>query len=170
MFSLIPTPYKIMIAVTLLVGSYTTGYVKGKNTAKEIIEKFKLEYEQTILEIQKNQIKVDTKVVTRYKDRVVYVEKNNEQTQDLIKNIGGDVILSNGWVYSHDSSARGNVPDSTQGTDGTPSGVKANEALGVVADNYTQYEKVRKQLIELQDWVTETQKNVEASNKNKGKK
>ena len=169
MFSLIPTPYKIMIAVTLLVGSYTTGYVKGKNTAKEIIEKFKLEYEQTILEIQKNQIKVDTKVVTRYKDRVVYVEKNNEQTQDLIKNIGGDVILSNGWVYSHDSSARGNVPDSTQGTDGTPSGVKANEALGVVADNYTQYEKVRKQLIELQDWVTETQKNVEASNKNKGK-
>ena len=169
MFSLIPTPYKIMIAVTLLVGSYTTGYVKGKNTAKEIIEKFKLEYEQTILEIQKNQIKVDTKVVTRYKDRVVYVEKNNEQTQDLIKNIGGDVVLSNGWVYSHDSSARGNVPDSTQGTDGTPSGVKANEALGVVADNYTQYEKVRKQLIELQDWVTETQKNVEASNKNKGK-
>ena len=169
MFSLIPTPYKIMIAVALLVGSYTTGYVKGKNTAKEIIEKFKLEYEQTILEIQKNQIKVDTKVVTRYKDRVVYVEKNNEQTQDLIKNIGGDVILSNGWVYSHDSSARGNVPDSTQGTDGTPSGVKANEALGVVADNYTQYEKVRKQLIELQDWVTETQKNVEASNKNKGK-
>lgn len=170
MFSLIPTPYKIMAAAAILVASYTTGYVKGKNTAKEIIEKFKLEYEQTILEIQKNQIKVDTKVVTRYKDRVVYVEKNNEQTQDLIKNIGGDVVLSNGWVYSHDSSARGNVPDSTQGTDGTPSGVKANEALGVIADNYTQYEKVRKQLIELQDWVTETQKNVEASNKNKGKK
>lgn len=170
MFSLIPTPYKILAAVGILVASYTTGYVKGKNTAKEIIEKFKLEYEQTILEIQKNQIKVDTKVVTRYKDRVVYVEKNNEQTQDLIKNIGGDVVLSNGWVYSHDSSARGNVPDSTQGTDGTPSGVKANEALGVIADNYTQYEKVRKQLIELQDWVTETQKNVEAANKNKGKK
>jgi len=169
MFSLIPTPYKILAAVGIVVASYTTGYVKGKNTAKEIIAKFKMEYEQTILEIQKNQIKVDTKIVTQYRDRVVYLEKKNEQTQQVIQNIGGDVDLSNGWVHSHDASARGDVPDSTQGIDGTPSGVKANQALGVVADNYTEYAKISKQLIALQDWVTETQKNVEAANKNKGK-
>ena len=169
MFSLIPTPYKILAVMGILVAYYATGYVKGKNTAKEIIAKFKMEYEQVILEIEKNQIKVDTKVVTQYRERVVYVEKNNEKTQQVIQNIGGDVDLSNGWVHTHDASARGDVPDSTQGTDGASSGVKANQALGTIADNYTEYSKISKQLVALQDWVTETQKNVETANKNKGK-
>ena len=34
MFSLIPTPYKILAVMGILVASYATGYVKGKNTAK----------------------------------------------------------------------------------------------------------------------------------------
>ena len=73
--------------------------------------------------------------------------------------------LSNGWVYLHDVSAKGSDADSTRAADEAASGIRDNQALAVVVTNYSRCRENSEQLRSLQEWVVESQKEVDKTNK-----
>jgi hypothetical protein len=60
-------------------------------------------------------------------------------------------------LHAHNASASGRDADTTRSSDGTPSGVKDNQALGVVIQNYSICQQNAEQLRSLQEWISRTQ-------------
>jgi hypothetical protein len=111
MFNLIPLPYRILgavlIVVTLIGGSVWYGYNKAENKYIAKIASYEAEKEllQTRLDAALADVKVE--VVTKYIDVVKTVKEKEYVYRDKIVTVPSKCYLSNGWVYLHDSVARG---------------------------------------------------------------
>lgn len=179
--NLIPPQYRLaayIVAAVLIVGAlfgggYKTGHTFATNHYTAIIAD--MEKKAAQLEADKAKLQVDLaneianvkeRIVTKYVDRIKVIKEKEYVYRDKATNVVPDrVELSNGWVSLHDAAATGN--DNATGTaysDGSGSGVKANQALAVVTDNYSACRANAEQLTALQEYVREVQKVVDKAN------
>lgn len=178
---LIPPQYKILAYVIILVlvvgllfgGGYKTGHTFAKNHYVAIISE--MEKNAAQLEAEKAKLQLDLaaeianvkeRIVTKYVDRVRVIKEKEYVYRDKATNVVPDrVELSNGWVSVHDAAAIGSEDaDDARAADATPSGVKANQALAVITDNYSACRANAEQLTALQEYVREVQKVVDKAN------
>lgn len=171
MFSMIPFPYKLLASIALLIGVFFYGYTKGSAYAEAELQRFKAKHNEQIAELEKKNSQISTQVVTQYVDRVNTIKEKEYVYLDRAKNdVPRQHIMSNGWVYTHDSSASANDADSTRASDASPSGVADNQALLTIISNYSTCQQTREQLISLQKWITDNKAAIDEVNAKKGKK
>lgn len=163
-----------LILSIIVAGAIWYTYNAGQSAAEAVCEAEKAEYILQKKELQEKidqqQRELNEKVTVEYVDRIITQKEIQYVTKEVAVNTVPDrVELSNGWVSTHDASARGHLPDAARSADASPSGVKANQALGVVVDNYGTCQQIRTQLITLQDWILETDEQVEEANREASK-
>ena len=161
----IPLPYQIAAVVFLVAAAFSGGYIKGSARAEAEIARAAGEAQAQIAELQTHQATTNTQIVTKYVDRVrtVLVEKN--QNAQLIANLPTSSIkLPNRWVYLHDVAATGGNADTSRAVDAATSTFTDNDALRAVSDNYSSCRQNASQLEALQQWIRDSQKNVEEVN------
>jgi len=174
--TLIPPQYKLLAYLLIVVaifgaGSWT-GYKVTANHYTAVIATMKLEAEQLKTKQAELQAALATeianvkeRIVTVYVDKIKIVKEKEYVYRDQATNVvPSQYELSNGWVSLHDSSARGVDADATSSADGTPSGVKDNQALATVVENYGSCQANAEQLTSLQQYVREAKKAVDAAN------
>jgi hypothetical protein len=172
MLGMIPLPYRILAAVLIVIGAFVFGYMKGMRVGEDKIKLFQAEakakYEklQHDLEVAKNT--VNTKIVTEYVDKIIYITKWRTKNVEIIKEVPSNCELSSGWVHVHDASASGTDADRTSAADGTSSGIKDTEALETVVDNYGACAANTEKLKSWQKWYTEQQTVVGKINRDNG--
>ena len=171
-FSLIPTKYKwiggIVLAISLIGGAYSYGYHKGYMRADAVIADYEKKKALLANEISEIQVQIHDRIITKYVDRYIKIKQTGDNNAKVAKdNVPDHGFVSFGWVYTHDAAARGDQADATSAANETSSGVEANNALATIAENYAICRATREQLIELQDWVSETVDNLNNNGKSK---
>lgn len=180
--NLVPPQYRLaayIVAAVLLVGvlfggGYKTGYAFAENHYTAIISdmeaaaaKLEAEKAKLQLDLEKEIANVKERIVTKYVDRIKVIKEKEYVYRDKAENVvPSQHDLSNGWVRLHDDAARSgdtNANDSGY-ADGSPSGVKDNQALAVVTENYAACHANAAQLTALQEYVREVQKVVDKAN------
>ena len=157
MFSIIPLPYKIAAIVFIIISAFGFGYVKGNARAEAEIATFAAEQNAKVAELERKNAEISNTVVTKYVDKVRVVKQREVVYVNTAKDlVPGQFDLSNGWLFLHDSSVKGFDADSTRASDATTSGIKDNQALGVVIENYSTCHQNAEQLTQLQDWIRKT--------------
>lgn len=172
--SLIPLPYKIGAAVVMLIiilgSTFAYGYNKAEN--KYIAKIAKLESDaqgiKSRLELALADVKIET--VIKYVDRIQVIKEK----EYVYRNIAATVVpskctVSTGWVYLHDTSARGDDADTTRSSDGTSTEIKDTDALGIITENYGICHRNAEKLTALQEWIRKAQVEVAAANEAKNK-
>jgi hypothetical protein len=186
--NLIPPQYK-MLAYIIIIGvvlaaaagvGAKTAHTFTKNHYVAIITKMEAEEAklraanaELTVKLQAEIANIKERVITKYVDRVKIVKEKEYVYRDQATTVVPDrTELSNGWVYLHDAAASGTDAESTRSADATPSGVAANQALAVVAENYATCQANAEQLTSLQEYVREVEKVVTEANEilNKDKK
>lgn len=170
MLSLIPLPYRILIALALAAGLFGSGYYAATKSKNEEIAaaaaEFQLKEQALQLAVAEAEGQIKEVIVTEYVDRIKIVkEKEYVYREQAETSVPATCELPAGWVYLHDAAATSGVADPTRSSDATPSGVKDNQALGVVAENYSICRQNAEQLISLQKYVTELEKAIEDVNR-----
>lgn len=169
-FKLLPIGTKIGIAIAILGllaaaigGTYYVAYNKGLNVSKLEIAEYKKESEKLRADLSKADGKTTVKVVTEYKDRVHYIDRVVTQTKTVIRDsVPQQFKFSKGWVYAYNQSVRGLPLDPTLASDATPASVSDVEALAdTIAPNNGICLANKEQLISLQKWIREVEKNRE---------
>jgi hypothetical protein len=172
MFNLIPLPYRILAVILIALSLFGFGYYKGLQVSKERIALFeakaRLEYEQLRNAYEKAKNDVNTKIVTEYVDRIIYVTKWRTKNVEIVKEVPSNCELSAGWVHVHDSSAEGRDADRTAAADGTSSEIKDTEALETVIDNYGICAANAEKVKAWQKWYTDQQVAVGKINRDNG--
>ena len=156
---------KFPMAVLFIGIGYAVGYHNGFKAETAELFRFQAEAQTKYHALEIKQKEVDTKIVTEYVDKINTVTKWRTNNVEITKVVPDTSFLSNGWVYVHDSSVRGNDANSTEAANDSSSGIKANEALAIVTDNYGICEENAVRLSSLQEWILEQQKQIQESNK-----
>lgn len=161
----IPLPYQIAAVAFLIAGAFGGGYIKGSARADAEIARAAAEAQAQIVELQTQQATTNTQIVTKYVDRVRTVLVENNRNAQLIANLPSSSIkLANRWVYLHDVAATGGNADTTRAVDAAASPFTDSDALRTISDNYSACRQNAQQLEALQQWIRDTQKNVEEVN------
>lgn len=92
---------------------------------------------------QTAQIQYRTREVIRYVPQII--------TPEIVDHYP----LPDGFVRVHDAAVRSETPAASGESDGAPSGIGADQALGVIVGNVGQCYEWRAQLVGLQNWITE---------------
>jgi hypothetical protein len=169
------TPYKLLIGSVVgllaLIGAFFYGLHYGKLESKVAISEFGKTAATQQTRYEKNFSEAKTVTVTKYVDRwhtikeIQYV--NVESTKDLVPS---QFDLSNGWVSTHNSAAAATKVDPAAAADTTPSGIRDNQALTTVVDNYTKYHTCAAQLNGVLDLIEEHNRIIDDINSKKDKK
>ena len=171
MLSMIPLPYKLMAAAALVVGVFIFGYMKGSAYAEAELARFSAEKSKQVAELEKKNTEISNKVVTEFVDRTNTIREKEYVYRDIAtKAIPAQHDMSNGWVYAHDASATSGDADPARASDASPSGIKDNEALLTIFNNYSRCLQNSQQLIGLQQWLVENKAAVDAMAEEKKKK
>lgn len=164
----IPLPYRILGAVVIISavigGSVWYGYNKAENKYIAKIATYKSEAELLQTKLDAAVAKVEVKVVTKYVDRVKTVKEKEYVYRDKIITVPSKCELSSGWVYLHDASATGSDADPTRVADEAASGIRDTEALDTIVGNYSIAQQNAEQLKALQEWIRESQAEIERLN------
>lgn len=165
MLSMIPFPYKLLAGLALIAGVFFYGYMKGSAYAEAELARFSAKANAKIVELEKKNAEISNNVVTEYIDRVNVIREKEYVYRDLGKNnVPGQYNLSNGWVYTHDTSASAGDADPARASDATSSGIKDNTALLTIISNYASCMQTREQLISLQQWINDSKRAAEEVN------
>lgn len=174
--NLIPPQYKIFAYAGILFVLVTAAFWKGYGCAADNyqvkIDKLVLERDTYVSQKQDLATQLELAlanvkevIVTKYVDRVKVIKEKEYVYRDQAVNVvPSNCELSNGWVWLHDASARGEPSDATRSADATPSAIKDTEALAVVTENYSNANANAEQLKSLQEWVNEARRIVEEAN------
>lgn len=158
----IPLPYKLLAGAALLVGVFYYGYTKGSVQAEAELARFSAEKSAQIAELEKKNSEVSTKVVTEYVDRVNTIREKEYVYRDIAQDyVPAQYDLSNGWVYTHDTSASANNADTARASDASSSGIKDNQALLTIISNYAICQSNAEQLRQLQQWIIQNKAAVD---------
>jgi len=176
LLNFIPPQYKMLAygiaAVLVFSAGMWKGYSWAANKYQAKIVVMEVEREQFVMQKQElaNRLLVSLDavkevIVTKYVDRVkVIKEKEYVYNKQAINNVPNQFELSNGWVYLHDSSARGDPADPARSSDATPSGVADNQALAIIVSNNSAALQNAEQLRAVLEIVRETNRVVEEAN------
>lgn len=164
MLSMIPLPYKLLAGAALLAGVFFYGYTKGSAYAEAELARFGQKNAELAVELEKKNTEISTQVVTEYVDRVNTIREKEYVYRDIAQTVvPNQCTMSNGWVYTHDASARADDADPARASDAAASGVEDNTALLTIISNHATYQAVAEQLRQLQRWVTENREAVESA-------
>lgn len=170
MFGMIPLPYKLLAGAALLFGVFVFGYMKGSAYAEAELQRFAAKSQAQVAEMEKKNAEISNKVVTEYVDRVNTIKEKEYVYLDRAKNnVPAQSVMSNGWVFTHDASATGSDADATFSSDASPSGIKDNEALFTIINNYNRCMQNSQQLISLQQWINDNKQSIDQLNKKEKK-
>ena len=146
--------WKYIIAIVLFVAVIGGSYYKGRHDVEAKYEEIRKQDEARIAELEQKQNEVTTKIVTEYVDRVKTIKQKEYVYVDQAKSVvPSKSELSNGWVYLHDTSAKGLPAVPARSSDEGSSGIKDNIALGTIVSNYSICHQTAEQLIQLQQWI-----------------
>ena len=154
MFGMIPLPYKLLAIGAALVGVFVFGYMKGSAYAEAELARFSAEKSEQVAELERQNSAISTQVVTEYVDRVNTIREKEYVYRDIAQTVvPSQFTMSNGWVYTHDASARADNADPARASDATPSGVADTAALVGIIGNYSRCQQNAEQLRQLQQWI-----------------
>ena len=171
MFGMIPLPYKLLAGAALIIGVFFYGYMKGSAYAEAELQKFAAKASQQVAELEKKNAEISNNVVTEYVDRTNTIREKEYVYIDTAKNVvPSQSVMSNGWVFTHDSSATARDADPTRASDATSSGITDTTALVGIITNYSRCQQNAQQLIALQKWITDNKAEVDRINAEKSKK
>lgn len=105
-------------------------------------------------------------IVTQYVDRWHTIQENHNENQNIITNVvpaGNDLSL--GWVLVHNASASNSKADPTSAANSSPSGVRSNQALSIINNNYAKYYECVNQVNSLLDLIEAHNKTIDDINK-----
>ena len=160
--------------VLAIVGAFFFGFHKGTSLQTAVdaakFNAYVAQAEKTATDLKQKNTNISNQVVTQYVDRVNTVkEKEYVYVNQATTDVPTQHVLSNGWVYLHDISTTNGDADSTKSSDATPSTIKDNQALAVVVSNYADCNANAEQLKNLQQWINDNIKAINASNKEQTK-
>jgi hypothetical protein len=168
---MIPLPYKLLAIGAALIGVFVFGYMKGSAYAEAELQRFAAKASQQVAELEKKNSEISNKVVTEYVDRTNTIREKEYVYIDTAKNVvPSQSVMSNGWVFTHDSSATARDADPTRASDATSSGITDTTALVGIITNYSRCQQNAQQLIALQKWITDNKAEVDRINAEKSKK
>lgn len=168
---MIPLPYKLLAIGAALVGVFIFGYMKGLAYAEAELARFAAKKAEQVAELEKKNAEISNQVVTEYVDRTNTIREKEYVYLDRAKNsVPAQSDLSNGWVYTHDVSATSGDADAARSSDASPSGIKDNEALLTIINNYSRCMQNNQQLIGLQQWINDNKRAVDEMNAKEKKK
>jgi hypothetical protein len=171
MFGMIPLPYKLLAGAALIIGVFFYGYMKGSAYAEVELQRFAAEKNKVIADLEKKNSEISNKVVTEYVDRVSVVKEKEYVYKNLAQtSVPSQSVMSNGWVFTHDSSASSSDADPARASDASPSGITDTTALVGIIGNYSRCLQNSQQLIGLQKWINDNRAEVERINAEKSKK
>lgn len=171
MFGMIPLPYKLLTGVALIIGVFFYGYMKGSAYAEAELQRFAAKASQQVADLEKKNAEISNNVVTEYVDRTNTIREKEYVYIDTAKNVvPSQSVMSNGWVFTHDSSASARDADPTRASDATSSGITDTTALVGIITNYSRCQQNAQQLIALQKWITDNKTEVDRINAEKSKK
>jgi NAD(P)-dependent dehydrogenase (short-subunit alcohol dehydrogenase family) len=184
--SLVPPQYKMLAYIVIIVVVLGAAAGLGAKVAHTFTKNHyvtviaKMNEEAATMRAEKAELErklaaeianIKERVITKYVDRVKVVKEKEYVYRDQAITVVPDRgELSSGWVYLHDAAAAGSDAESARSADDTPSGVKANQALAVVAENYAICHANAEQLTALQEYVREVEKIVADANEVLNKK
>lgn len=150
--------YLILALVLAVILSFYLAFNFGKTEErKEWEEKFaKASAEIQVLEAKAAII--NEVVVTKYVDKIRYVEKVKVKTVKEFVTAEADksCTINNGFVSLHNAAASATVV-TVSDADKDPSPIKLSNVAEVVVDNYAEYNKTKAQLESLQGWIRDQQ-------------
>ena len=171
MFGMIPLPYKLLAGAALIIGVFFYGYMKGSAYAEAELQMFAAKASTQVAELEKKNAEISNNVVTEYVDRTNTIREKEYVYIDTAKNIvPSQSVMSNGWVFTHDSSATASDADPTRASDASSSGITDTTALVGIITNYSRCQQNAQQLIALQKWITDNKTEVDRINAEKSKK
>jgi uncharacterized protein (UPF0333 family) len=171
MFGMIPLPYKLLAGVALILGVFVFGYMKGSAYADAELQRFAAKNATLVADMEKKNSEISTEVVTQYVDRTNTIKEKEYVYRDIIKeSVPTQHVMSNGWVFTHDSSATASDADPTRSSDASPSGIADTTALLGIIGNYSRCQQNTEQLIALQKWIADNKEAVDAVNEKNSKK
>ena len=146
------------VGTLLLIGSVYLygGYVTEMKWRAEAA-KLKADMDRKVALADKKSKQIVTKYVVQTK---VIKEKGDaiKKLSQHVKEADAKCIVPKSFVLLHDSAAKNEVPDTSAGIDGSPSGIKLSTVGETVTINYNNYHQLSEQLKALQDWVTSQEK------------
>ena len=142
----------LLIGSVYLYGGYGTEMKWRAEAAK-----LKADMDRKVALSEKHSKQVVTKYITQTK---VIKEKGDEikKLSKHVKEADAKCIVPKSFVLLHDSAAKNEVPDTSKGVDGTPSGVGLSTIGETVTINYNNYHQLSERLKALQDWVAQQEK------------
>ena len=171
MFGMIPLPYKLLAGVALILGVFLYGYMKGSAYAEAELQRFAAKASTQVAELEKKNAEISNNVITEYVDRTNTIREKEYVYIDTAKNIvPSQSVMSNGWVFTHDSSATASDADPTRASDASSSGITDTTALVGIITNYSRCQQNAQQLIALQKWIADNKTEVDRINAEKSKK
>ena len=170
MFGMIPLPYKLLAGAALIIGVFFYGYMKGSAYAEAELQRFSAKASTQVAELEKKNAEISNNVVTEYVDRTNTIREKEYVYIDTAKNIvPSQSVMSNGWVFTHDSSATASDADPTRASDASSSGITDTRALVGIITNYSRCQQNAQQLIALQKWIADNKTEVDRINAEKSK-
>ena len=146
------------IGCILLIGSvYLYGGYGTEMKWRAEAAKLKADMDRKVALSEQHSKQVVTKYITQTK---VIKEKGDEikKLSKHVKEADAKCIVPKSFVLLHDSAAKNEVPDTSKGVDGTPSGVGLSTIGETVTINYNNYHQLSERLKALQDWVAQQEK------------
>ena len=142
----------LLIGSVYLYGGYGTEMKWRAEAAK-----LKADMDRKVALSEKHSKQVVTKYITQTK---VIKEKGDEikKLSKHVKEADAKCDVPKSFVLLHDSAAKNEVPDTSKGVDGTPSGVGLSTIGETVTINYNNYHQLSERLKALQDWVAQQEK------------
>ena len=166
MFGMIPLPYKLLAGAALILGVFVFGYMKGSAYAEAELQRFAAKNAILVADMEKKNSEISTEVVTQYVDRTNTIKEKEYVYRDIIKeSVPTQHVMSNGWVFTHDSSATASDADPTRSSDASSSGIADNQALFTIIGNYSTCMQNAEQLRNLQQWVNDNKQSIDELNK-----
>ena len=115
MLGMIPLPYKLLAGAALVAGIFFYGYMKGSAYADAELARYGQKQAELVAELEKKNTEISTQVVTEYVDIVQFVKEKEYVYRDVAQNVvPNQFTVSNGWVYTHDTSARADNADAAE--------------------------------------------------------
>lgn len=156
MFSLIPTPYKIIGALLLLMGIVVAAEYDGAARVKATWDAERAAQTIASAKTETAQAAATVQVVTKYVDRIIKVKDVTHENQDRARSLSDTCRLSPEWVQLHDAAAL-SIPAASPSADDSTTGVEATTALDTIITNYSTANQCREQVMAWQDWAKKMQ-------------
>ncbi|CAB4130039.1 hypothetical protein UFOVP116_239 [uncultured Caudovirales phage] len=115
------------------------------------------EQQAQIQALKAHSAEMSIQTVTKYIDRVKVIEKEKlvyvNSTPWITQSTINAFPLPNGAIRVLDAAASGSIPETPSASDGAASEIKIDQAVSVIAENYTDCRIYAERLSSLQEWV-----------------